>query len=367
MSSCLEDQANEMEALASIYAAEFTQLSASQLRLQLEPSLGSAADAPVFVGATLSVSFPALYPEAEAPLLQLSELRGLSSGQAEELRSVAAAAAAEQAGSCCVYSVAEAVREWLGRHNSKQSDGSAFDEMMARRREAEGGGSSGSSSGSSSSSSSGAAYARENDPSIAKKNISHDEADEATRRKRDGTPVTVESFAAWRAAFEADMEAKEKAEAEMCVGGASSGAQRLSFSLARAQASLLPPLLLPSLFPLSLPWPAPLSALPCSTAASGAFVLRKAEKGRATGRQLFETGDAATADGPGAAEEGVEDVDYSSARKRAAKSSAAAAAAAAGGSSAAGAEGEEEEEADEDYEPSEGDDDEEDDEEEEEE
>jgi hypothetical protein len=40
------------------------------------------------------------------------------------------------------------------------------------------------------------------------------EEDEVTRRKREGTPVTVDGFMAWRARFEAEAEARRLADDE---------------------------------------------------------------------------------------------------------------------------------------------------------
>lgn len=100
-----------------------------------------------------------------------------------------------------VYTVAEAIREWLTENNVKPSDGSAFDEMMRRKAGKD----------IPKSSSSSAALSREADPSILRKTVITDtEENETVRRKRDGTPVTREAFLAWRTKFDAEMEIKAK-------------------------------------------------------------------------------------------------------------------------------------------------------------
>jgi hypothetical protein len=95
-----------------------------------------------------------------------------------------------------VYAVAEALRDYLSAHNEKPSDGSAFDEMQRRQRAAV--------------APAQGVLARELDPSV-KQRVAHAvEEDEGVRRKRDGTPVTRETFAAWKAAFEAEMALKKR-------------------------------------------------------------------------------------------------------------------------------------------------------------
>lgn len=70
------------------------------------------------------------------------------------------------------------------------------------------------------------AYKLEEDPSLAKLGrkvvVSAAVEDEVTRKKREGTPVTLETFMAWRQRFEREMaaEAKRRAEEDLKTSGA---------------------------------------------------------------------------------------------------------------------------------------------------
>jgi hypothetical protein len=219
-----EEQAGEIEALSSIYGDDFLPGGTpTSFSLILKPSTSSSGE-PTFVGVTLTASLPARYPDAEPPSLSLSHAVGLSAPQLVELQRVAVGVAMEQAGAPCVYNVAEALREWLTSHNERPSDGSAFDEMQRRQRAADaatagGGAPSG-------------VLAREADPSVKHRAAAPVEEDEAVRRRRDGTPVTRETFLAWREGFEAEA-ARRKEEAERCVAAPGAGArarERLFFT-----------------------------------------------------------------------------------------------------------------------------------------
>ncbi len=154
------------------------------------------------VGAVLVVKFTPGYPDTELPIIDVVSPTGITPTQVKELKGAAQETAEANLGTPLVYTVAERVREWLTENNMKPSDGSAFDEMMRRKAIEAAGGGGGSASG---------ALSRDLDPSILRKVvISAEEADETVRRKRDGTPVTRESFLAWQAKFDAEMEAKAR-------------------------------------------------------------------------------------------------------------------------------------------------------------
>jgi len=193
---------DELVSLEAIYGADYVPESPLSFLVKIQPSLGGSHDT-VFVSCNLSVVYPAEgYPTKPAGLA-LKDVIGLSPSQLSELEGIVGATAIELLGSPCVYSVVEAVREWLTNHNIKPSDGSAFDEMMRAKKAREtpilqqG------------------ALSRENDPSIKKTGVSSSmEEDEVVRRKRDGTPVNPETFLKWRAAFEVEIaKAKEEEEA----------------------------------------------------------------------------------------------------------------------------------------------------------
>ena len=202
--------------LEAIYNEDFTRESASQVRIRILPSAGEGGGGgKAWVSCTLCCAYRAGYPAVAAALSLLAT--GLTEAQVAELEGVVGAAALELLGTPVVYAVVEVIREWLNAHNEKPSDGSAFDEMMRTKRAAEAAAAGGGGGGGG-----GGALTRELDPSIKKKAAAYVEEDEGVRRRRDGTPVTPESFLKWRAGFEAEMQrAKEEAqERKRCVWSA---------------------------------------------------------------------------------------------------------------------------------------------------
>jgi hypothetical protein len=204
-----EEQENERQALEAIYSAEYranTACPLTKFSILLQPSSDEAEKN--WVSVRLCVEFPAEYPvDGSVPVLGLADVVGMNEKQVTELLERARACAAEQAGTPAVYAIAECVREWLVAHNEQPSDGSAYEEMMKRERNREKA-ESGEAVGA------GSVYDRELDPSIKRKvTTSAAEVDEVTRRKRYGTPVTEETFMAWRVKFEAEVAAKAAEDA----------------------------------------------------------------------------------------------------------------------------------------------------------
>lgn len=200
-----QDQADELAALEAIYGDAFAPAGAS-FSIALAPSVGGDGER-VWVSCALRVSYTREYPDEPAELA-LESLVGCSDAQAAELRGLMVAAALESAGAPYVFAVAERLREWLTDHNEKPSDGSAFDDMMRRARAKD-------------APAAVSAFSREDDPSIARRVlVSAAEEDSVAKRKRDGTPVTPASFAAWRAAFEAEMLERARMEDEALCGRA---------------------------------------------------------------------------------------------------------------------------------------------------
>ena len=204
-----QDQDDELSALDAIYGESFSRSSdvngLAAFTVSIEPSLGGSEER-VWVSCILHCQFSTKYPD-EPPILSLSNFVGLGDTQSNELRKVMVAAALDAAGTALVYVVVEACREWLTLRNEKPSDGSAFDEMMRRAKAKD------------APTVASGTYSREDDPSIVRRTfVSAAEAeDSVTRRKRDGTPVTPESFAVWQAAFEAEMIEKQRIDDERCV------------------------------------------------------------------------------------------------------------------------------------------------------
>lgn len=235
---------DEVEALTAIYADDFTDHGARgdvrRVSVRVAPSIAGSGER-AWVSCSVAADLPPGYPDEPASLA-VEDVVGLSPAQASELSGVMLAAAVEHAGEPCLYAVAERVREWLSERNERPSDGSAFDDMVRRQRmkDAAPAGPT-------------QAFSREDDPSVQHRVVvSAAEADEATRRKRDGTPVTTASFFAWREAFEAEM----AREAERWVGGG------------REESGVWAPPY--TLFPTHcIPHPAPAGSLPPPAARAG--------------------------------------------------------------------------------------------------
>lgn len=199
-----EAHEQELEVLESIYGEEYNLIKKggdgefASFTINVQPSTDDP-DSTIWVGLTLHVQFTASYCD-EPAIVTFENVKGLNDEKLNELKSALSETAEENLGCPAIYSIVERCREWLTDNNEKPSDGSAFDEMLRRQREA------------TKSTSTKTILSRDEDPSIVKKqSISAYDESEETRRKRDGTPVTAESFYIWRQAFEAEMEARRLA------------------------------------------------------------------------------------------------------------------------------------------------------------
>eukprot|EP00614_Pseudopedinella_elastica_P010368 CAMPEP_0172602870 /NCGR_PEP_ID=MMETSP1068-20121228/23036_1 /TAXON_ID=35684 /ORGANISM="Pseudopedinella elastica, Strain CCMP716" /LENGTH=287 /DNA_ID=CAMNT_0013404375 /DNA_START=185 /DNA_END=1048 /DNA_ORIENTATION=+ len=190
-----EEQQMEAEALASIFVDEFEQLSESPFhwRVLLEPH-APGDDIENHVAVHLEAKIPAAYP-IEAPELDCVVVRGLDEKQRGALLELANQAAEENLGMAMIYTICDVVKEWLVAHNEKAQDGSMFAAMQKRMEEKDAqpetdGGSAGAGGAS--------AGQQEMTPEL--------EALERNKQKvfDEGTPVTAESFAKWKEAFEAE-------------------------------------------------------------------------------------------------------------------------------------------------------------------
>jgi RWD domain len=218
MSSQLsEDQAGEVEALASIYGDDFSQ-SGSKVSILL---FGDTTYSASYVGVMLHVEFPSAYPYDSIPTMVIEVSKGLTPEQVNELQALSIKTANENLGGPSIYMVAEALREWLAKHNEKPTDGSEYSQMMMRQRKKEEMEKNGAAQSTLTS------YSLESDPSVKHKFItSAADEDEGVRKRRDGTQVTVENFMAWRLKFEKEMELKKKLEEEASGGSATAKVEK---------------------------------------------------------------------------------------------------------------------------------------------
>jgi len=60
------------------------------------------------------------------PILSIEIIKGLGEAQADELKVLADRIATENIGMPCIYSVAEAIKEWLNDNNIPGQDGSMY-------------------------------------------------------------------------------------------------------------------------------------------------------------------------------------------------------------------------------------------------
>ena len=197
----LEEQEMELEALESIYMEDFELLSEpgehpARLQLRLVPVQGGAdrEEGGNYVAVKLQCEYTTMYP-SDLPKVTMVNEFGLSTSQIQELQKVAMDAAEEYVGDVMVYSMAEAITEWLKENNRPELDGSAHSEMMERARVAQ--------------EKEDSAKREEEERKAAA--LKAESNTEEGIRKRLGTMVTPDLFHAWNEKFLAEMEAIEKA------------------------------------------------------------------------------------------------------------------------------------------------------------
>lgn len=198
-----QEQEDELEALESIYDDCFSKDSedgeAVSVSVLLEPE-PDGTEAENHVALRLRCAWPAEYPEV-APEVSVEVLRGIAKEQVGQVVALVEEAIEENLGSPMVYTLAEAVREWLVEHNVPGEDGSAYASMMRKQREKE-------------------LEAKRDKERQERREIGladaaaasarfkeadeHEGGDEAWRQKRlaEGTPVTPDSFAVWLTALD---------------------------------------------------------------------------------------------------------------------------------------------------------------------
>ncbi|CAM9654179.1 unnamed protein product [Pylaiella littoralis] len=204
-----EEQSMELEALEAIYADLFTVVSEKPLewKVHLEPTEGGEGETN-HVGIDFSCRIPERYPD-EPPEVDVAGTKGLTPKQVEELLDLAKTQAEENVGMAMGYTIAEGLKEWLADNNVPSAvDGSMHGEMLRRMAEGD----------------RDRRKVEEVKEAEAKARAEDEEDDETIRRRRqaDGTPVTIASFAAWKAAFDSEMRGG-KAVAEDLVAKKPSG------------------------------------------------------------------------------------------------------------------------------------------------
>jgi hypothetical protein len=197
-----EEQSYEIEALESMYPDDFKLVCSVKTaaasggaklpsyKISLLPT--EPADEEVnHVGCVLCVECPPTYPSSGPPTLSVQPMEKLTAAQCAVLNKLVADTAEDNVGAPAVFTVIEALREWLVANNEDPGDGSAFSEMMRRQREAE-------------RAADNAAAAAEVAAEEARADLTEEEV-AAAKKKAEGTPVNDETFKAWNTAFMAEM------------------------------------------------------------------------------------------------------------------------------------------------------------------
>jgi len=173
-----EEQLEECDALSAIYGDAYERLADTgdglvQVRLVIESTLGDN-DAASAVQIRLTLTLPSAYPSSADALVRFSvrPVRGITVKQLEQLDVALRHCAAENAGQAALFSLASTAKE----HVDAALSGEALPQFDVS--------------------------ALEVDHALSSTRASA--AKQATK-KLVGTPVTLESFAAWRAKFEAEM------------------------------------------------------------------------------------------------------------------------------------------------------------------
>jgi len=201
-----EERAEEVEVLMSIYDQDFSWVQEpDEYSVQLAPP-GEGGGSQVHVSAVLRVTCPPNYPSEAIPVFVVEPIKGLSKRQVEEMRELADETSMAGLGGPSVFSVCEALKEWLSDNNVAGQDDSMYAQML--RREQQKGLDVKKKEKS-------AKVAEAADAEAGKQSI--DPEEQARIRKRQaGQQVTPESFAAWQAAFEEEM--KGVAAAALAAG-----------------------------------------------------------------------------------------------------------------------------------------------------
>lgn len=179
-----EEQALEIEALQSIFEGEeFKSISEKEFAIKLQPFPGGEEEN--HVGVTLHVTYTDAYPD-EPPIWELEDVLGLSDEKLEQLKEKITETIESSIGMAMIYSVTEACQDFLKENNQKEL--SMHEQMMLR-------------------------HAAGEDDDEEEEEGEEDEEEEEPEWKGlsekalcpESERITAESFAAWKAKFDAEM------------------------------------------------------------------------------------------------------------------------------------------------------------------
>jgi len=179
-----EEQELELEALNSIYPEEFTLIESDpccfQVSIACDPEKSEDEDCRVC--ATLQFTYVDTYPD-DAPVIDVPSYEGMDDSDVENLREFLEQEAQENLGMAMVFTIVSAAQEKLNEFMNKLKNNKENEKLRKEK-----------------------------------------EAEEAERVKFTGTPVTLETFVAWRNAFEQEM-AKTKVIKDETFKGKLTGRQ----------------------------------------------------------------------------------------------------------------------------------------------
>jgi len=184
---------------------------------------------PATVAVQLVVEYNDVYPEERPAKFDVIALKGLTPAQVKAVQALADTTMDENLGMACVFSVAEEVKQWLLENNVQPSDGSMRSEMIERERRKEKLQAKAEADAEAEAVAAAelrerliAQAARYEETGVAAAVAESTEEERRKERLRHGTPVTQDSFNAWRKKFEAeqgiDKEAEDAAEAARVTG-----------------------------------------------------------------------------------------------------------------------------------------------------
>ena len=197
------EQEEEIEVLLSIYPDEYMPLphpdaSASSNKLfkvNLQPNPTDPNDNHIAID--LIVELPYDYPSTAAPILSIEIIKGLSKKHREELKAIADQVANDNIGTTSIFTICEALKDWLRDNNQAGQDGSMYSDMIRRinqkdnevkKKEMK------------------QAISRAADNELSGDGLSIDPAEEERiRRRQAGQQVTEASFFEWRTTFDEEM------------------------------------------------------------------------------------------------------------------------------------------------------------------
>jgi len=200
-----EEQEMEAEAIAAIFGTMFEIKSSTPLHkwsLTLQPNLDDDLDCPDettanHVSVQMNLTLPETYPDAQ-PEIDIEVVKGLAKEQRDILIDLATKEAENNVGMPAVFTIAEAVREWLVDNNVKGlEDESMYAQMMRRARDEE---------------KLQAKNTQEYESQKQEDQMTEAEIQDLEVRKRrtEGTPCTEEHFLKWKAGYEEEMALKDE-------------------------------------------------------------------------------------------------------------------------------------------------------------